>query len=175
MDSLFENKTIYTKKLFMETQREAYKRYHKTYRIFLLTLSVIFMISTLILFGIYFADKDMKLMFAAGGAFVLSIIFLILHFQGFRFRANSSFTTSRALCPTGEHNYSVFSDNIILVTAQSSQTILLDQISKIFETKNASCIMVRKTFFIIAKDGFTRGTYYDFRDLLKQSCGKKFQ
>lgn len=175
MESLFENQTIYSRKLFMETQSAAYNRYHKTFRMFLLILAVIFMIAALIFAGIFIANENMNFLIGAIIFFVISFVLLILHFQAYKYRANSAFKTSRALNPSGEHSYSVYSDNIELTTSQSNQTILLEQISKIFETKSAFCIMVESTFLFLAKDGFTKGNYSDFRGFLKQTCGKKYQ
>jgi len=174
MESLFENQTVYTQNLFMETRRASYAKFHKVFRMFLLVLSVIFMITALICLGIYLANKDVKVLVGGAALFVLSIVFLILHFQVYKFRANSAFRTSRALCPTGEYSYSIFSDNIELATSQSKQTIPVKQISRIFETENTICIMVQKTFLFLAKDGFIKGTASEFREFLKQTCGKKY-
>lgn len=174
MESLFENQTIYTRKLFMETQNASYSRFHKMFRMFLLILSVIFMIAALICLGIYLSNKDVKVLVGGAGLFVLSAAFLVLHFQAYKFRANSAFKTSRAMCPSGEHSYSIFSDSIELTTSQSNQTIQLDQVTKIFETENTFCIRVQKNFMFLAKNGFTKGTASEFREFLKQTCGKKY-
>ncbi|MEI8201334.1 MAG: YcxB family protein [Eubacteriales bacterium] len=174
MESLFENQTIYTRKLFMETQNAAYSKFHKTFRMFLLILSVIFMITALICLGIYLANKDVKILVGGAGLFVLSVAFLILHFHVYKFRANGEFKTNLAMCPSGEHSYSVFSDNIQLTTSQSNQTIPLDQVTRIFETENTFCIMVQKKFLFFTKNGFTKGTASEFREFLKQTCPKKY-
>lgn len=174
MDSLFENQTTYTRKLFMETQRESYRKFHRTLRMFLLFLSVIFMIGALVSIGIYLADKDTRLLAGAIALFVLCVVFFLLHFNVYKIRARASFKSNRALCPSGEHNYSVFSDRIELVTSQTQQTILLDQLTRIFETENTCCCMVQKSFFFIEKNGFTQGNYAGFKELLNQNCGKKF-
>ena len=174
MESLFENQTIYTRKLFMETQNVSYSKFHKTFRMFLLILSVIFMITALICLGIYLSNKDVKVLVGGAGLFVLSVAFLILHFQVYKFRANGEFKTNLAMCPSGEHSYSIFSDNIQLTTSQSNQTILLDQVTKIFETENTFCIMVQKKFLFLTKNGFTKGTASEFREFLKQTCPKKY-
>jgi len=174
MDSLFENQTTYTRKLFMETQRESYKRFKRTLRMFLLILSVVFMIGALVSIGIYLADKDTRLLAGAIAFFVLCIIFLVLHFNVYKIRAKAAFASNRALCPSGEHNYSIFGDRIELTTSQATQTVLFDQFTRIFETENTCCFMVQKTFFFIEKNGFTQGNYAGFKELLKQNCGKKF-
>ena len=174
MSSLFENQTEYSHKLFMETQKAAYLKNRKTFRLFLLTLSVILLIGALILLGIYFANKDMRFLIGAAAAFVLSLIFFVLRFQAYRIRANSAFKTSRAMCPKGEYGYVIYSDKIELTTSQTKQTILFDQISQIFETKNTCCIMVQQKMLFVDKEGFTKGTYPGFKEFLIQTCGKKF-
>lgn len=174
MSSLFENQTMYSRKLFMESQQAAYLKNRKSFRMFLLTLSVVFMISALIVLGIYLANSDVRILIGAAAAFVLSGAFFALYFQAYRIRANSAYKTSRALSPTGEHNYSVFSEKIDIVTSLANRTIPIEQISKIFETKNTCCIMVQKKIFVIAKEGFTKGTFPELREFLIQTCGKKY-
>ena len=174
MDSLFENQTTYSRKLFMETQRESYKRFHRPLRMFLLILSVVFMIGALVSLGIYLAGKDMRFLAGAIASFVLCVVFFLLYFSVYKIRARTAFKSNRALCPSGEHNYSIFSDRIELTTSQTKQTVLFDQLTRIFETENTCCLLVRKTFFFIEKNGFTQGNYAGFKELLKQNCGKKF-
>ena len=175
MDSLFENQTTYTHKLFMETQSESYRKYHRASRMLLLVLSVVCMLGALFCLGVFAANKDAMFLAGSIALFVLCIIFFYLYFNAYRIRANTSFKSNRALCPTGEHSYSVFSDRIELTTSQTHQTILFEQITRIFETENTCCFMVKKTFFFIEKNGFTQGNYAGFSELLKKSCGKLFQ
>lgn len=175
MDSLFENQTTYTHKLFMETQRESYRKYHRASRLLLLVLSVICMLGALFSMGVFAANKDMRFLAGAIALFVLCVVVFYLYFNVYRIRANASFKSNRALCPSGEHSYSVFGDRIELTTSQTHQTILLEQITRIFETENTCCFMVKKSFFFIEKTGFTQGNYAGLQELLKKSCGKKFQ
>jgi len=174
MESLFENKTIYTRHLFMEASNAAYKKNRRFNRMVLLIVSVIFMISTLVFLGIYLANKDIWDLVKAGGFFVLCVVFLILHFKAYLLRAKGAYKTSRALGPNGEHNYTVYSDRIEIATSQSTRTIPLEQISQVFESRNTCCFMVQKSLFFIVKDGFVKGTYVEFKQFLKEATGKKF-
>lgn len=174
MESLFENKTIYIRRLFMEASNAVYRKNRKFDRMVLLIISVILMISALVFLGIYLANKDIWDLVKAGGFFVLCVVFLILHFKAYVIRAKGVFKTNRALCPNGEYNYTVYSDRIEIASSQSTRTIPLEQITQVFETRNTCCFMVQKSLFFITKDGFVKGTYVEFKQFLKEACGKKF-
>ncbi|WP_195336778.1 YcxB family protein [Paraclostridium bifermentans] len=161
MDTIFENHYILNKKLLVETCKPLVRLWFKIYTAVFTILSLFFAIFSYIV-GL---STGYQIAFLC-----LACTFMLLRFQMYKVWGKRLFEQQMALNndkPLSKSVY-IWDDKIQVVSANGARTdIFYENIVKTYETEHFLMLnSENRVSLAIRKDGFTKGTYNDFKKFL---------
>ena len=158
---LFENRYVRDETCLKETYRYLY--YKRPKRIALYALIVFEMILTLAMFTVY--RKTEYLLFFLLFVF-FSVVIVLGYFRGVKasVRRQEELTGGKPLVV----NIEIREDGVRVYNDQSDSDFPWSKIKKVRQTENQILLQTQANLMlIISKDGFTKGTFEDFKDFLR--------
>ena len=163
MEVLFENQNTITRMQLVELYKNQYKAANTKFVIF---SSVLFL--GYLLFCCFLRVFDFSILMV-----IVALIAVVLRVMKRPVKnANTSFEKLLAyyddVMPV---NRVQFGDKIIVEAPDRTSTIEYRKIDKILSLKHGYVIFDKRTnFFILSRDGFTKGTFEEFKQFLREKC-----
>lgn len=168
MKILFENTTVYTKKLYLEAQEKWYRKTSFKRRWYFLIMALFCLIC-----AVYYISK---VTWAAGGVFIAAAVVLVFaYFKGYRFSAEKVYNAQKEVFPESGFHWTVTKDKLHWTTEAAERDVYFKQISAIYETKHALVLVVLGKMHIMDKEGFTIGNAMDFKRFMLKKCPRAFK
>ena len=163
MEVLFENQNAMTKAQLIEF----YKNQHKAITVKYAIFSSVLLLGHF-LFCWFFGFFDLFSVFVA----VVVIALIVMVAKRPVKSANTSYKKLLAYYDNVMPVYRIyFGDKIIIETPDCTSTIEYRKIEKILSLKYGYVICDKKpSFFILSRGGFTKGTFEEFKQFLREKC-----
>lgn len=165
METIFENKIIITKEIISEYAQKNFKVFGKKYRMFVLLMVIISVISAL-------AALIIDRLIGVSAFFLLfAVFFLFMFHKGYVIKLNDTYRNLKGLHgEMPENKIKFYEDKFETTTTNSNLKIEYSKITKIAETRNLYLLFIEKQGVIISKTGFTVGESNKFKSFILEKC-----
>lgn len=168
MKTLFENTTIYSKKIYLEAQGKWYQKNALKKRWFYLLMAAFCFVC-----AYYYLSRAS---WPAGVIFiVMGILLVLVYFHGYRFSAERAYNEQKDIFPANGFKWTITKDKMVWKTAEAERPVFYKQIEKIYETGHTFVLVAGGKMHILDKDGFTAGSAADFKSFLMKKCPQAFK
>jgi hypothetical protein len=165
LEAIFENKIILSKEVIAECAERNYKVFGKKYRMFVLLMFIISVISAL-------AALIIDRLIGVSAFFLLfAIFFLFVFYKGHLIKLNDTYKNLKGLHgELPENIIKFYEDKFETSTSRSNLKIEYSKVTKITETRNLYLLFIEKQAVMISKTGFTGGESYKFKSFILEKC-----
>lgn len=168
MKILFENTTIYSKKIYLEAQGKWYQKNALKKRWFYLLMAAFCFVCA------YYYLSNVS--WPAGGVFVVvGALLVLIYFQGYRLSAGKAYNEQKDIFPASGFKWTITKDKMVWRTAEAERPVFYKQVEKVYETAHTFVLVANGKMHILDKSGFTAGSAIDFKSFLMKKCPQAFK
>lgn len=168
MEKLFENKTTYSEKTYMNFLQFHAKTYNLGYTIYTVFWAIMFLICIHLSF---YSQEYLQ------GVVIILILIGFITYRIFRPKKRvEKELNSDKISDNNINTFSFFDKHFEINNNNGTFTFRYFNLHKIFETKDFFYLYAnQENAFILSKDGFTHGTEEDFAGFIKKKCKFKYK
>lgn len=168
MKILFENTTVYSKKIYLEAQGKWYQKNALKKRWFYLLMAAFCFVCA------YYYLSNVS--WPAGGVFVVvGALLVLVYFQGYRLSAGKAYNEQKDIFPASGFKWTITKDKMVWRTAEAERPVFYKQVERVYETAHTFVLVADGKMHILDKSGFTTGSAIDFKSFLMKKCPHAFK